>query len=499
MIVDGEAERRPLDAAFDYVIVGSGAAGATAARVLADTGASIAVVEEGPRVDTAEMEERALPSLRRLYREMGTQAAHGRALIPVLQGRCLGGSTVVNSAITWRLPEQVWASWVREHGLGNALPLEDLHGNWDQIERELSIELTPAPVLGGNAGALREAARAMGLHARPTVRAVRGCQGSARCQLGCPHGAKQSMALTYLPYAERRGATLFTGARAERVVMDGARGVAVAGEFTGSVPRKATPFLLRSRKAIIVAASAVQTPGILRRSGVRSPHLGQHFQAHPGSTVIGVFARDVNLWSGATQGYECDQGQDRFKIESLALAPELLLPSLPRVGRAWVREMAQARRMAVWVVALRAYAEGCVKDHRGGSRIHFEPEGRDVVNMARGIRLAAKMLFAAGAQEVLPGIHGLPERLSSTEEVAVLDAAPEDPRAYSWGMTHLFGTARMSAHPDAGVVDENFAVRGTENVYVLDSSVFPTNTGVNPQHSIMAIAMQGAKRIGWGR
>ena len=127
MIFDGEKERRACDEEFDYVIVGSGAAGATAARVLADTGASIAVVEEGPAVTTAEFGDRVFPSFKRMYRDMGTQTARGRAIIPVLQGSCLGGSTVVNSAISWRIPEDVWQPWATEYGLGQALPLDELN------------------------------------------------------------------------------------------------------------------------------------------------------------------------------------------------------------------------------------------------------------------------------------------------------------------------------------------------------------------------------------
>ena len=97
------------------------------AWVLVILGASVAVVEEGPSISTAEFQDRAFPALRRLYRDMGSQIARGRAYIPVLQGSCLGGSTVVNSAIMWRLPEDVWESWDWEHGLGRAIPIEDLH------------------------------------------------------------------------------------------------------------------------------------------------------------------------------------------------------------------------------------------------------------------------------------------------------------------------------------------------------------------------------------
>ena len=492
MIVRGEAQDRPLEEAFDYVVIGSGAAGATVARTLVDAGSSIAVVEEGPAVETGEFSDRAFDTLRRLYRDGGTQTTRGRVVSPIFQGRALGGSTVVNSAIMWRLPEDVWAEWDRERGLGQAVPLAQLHRRWDLIEQELSVTPTPEEVWGENNRLLEVGGRALGVRTKPMRRAVAACRGSARCQSGCPFGAKQSMALTYLPYAEGRGAALFTSARANRVVMRGDRAEVVEGAFaTGA------PFVLRAGKAVIVAASAIQSPGLLQRSGVRSPHLGRHFQAHPGASMVGVFDQPVGMWFGATQGFESDEHrrEGRFKVETISLAPEVLLATLPGVGRPWVEEMLRAGHMAMWALDLQAHAEGKVRDRRRGTLVHFVPERRDVANLKRGLRFIADLFFAAGAREVLPGVHGFPERLVRPDQARLIESGPDDPRAYSFVLTHLFGTARMSLRPQDGVVGPDFAVHGARNLYVADSSIFPTNIGVNPQLTIMGIAMLAAERI----
>jgi choline dehydrogenase-like flavoprotein len=495
VIVDGTAQQRPLEEAFDHVVVGSGAAGATAALVLAESGSSVAVVEEGPVVRTEEFGDRAYPALGALYRDMGAQIARGRggAGIPVFQGRCLGGTTVVNSAIVWRLPEDVWAGWRDDFGLGDALPLEDLERHFDRIERDLSVAPTPEEVWGGNNRLMAAAGAVLGVRTSPMRRAVVGCRGSSRCQTGCPHGAKQSMALTYLPRAESHGAVLFVNARADRVAMAGDRAEAVTGRFTGGAP-----FTLRARTGVVVAASATQTPGLLRRSGVRSAHLGAHFQGHPGTSVIGLFDQPVGMWRGATQGFESDQHRvgGRFKVESVALRPELLIASLPGVGRRWLDAIGRAWHMAMWAVDLRAHAEGRIGEGRGGgARIRFEPEPRDVDNLRAALAFIAEMLFAAGATAVMPLVHGLPDVIERPGDVRLLREGPRDPRAYSMALTHLFGTARMSLRPGDGVVGPDFAVHGTRNLYAVDSSVFPTNTGVNPQLSIMGLAMLAATRM----
>jgi choline dehydrogenase-like flavoprotein len=472
---------------FDFVIVGSGAAGASAARVLADTGASLIVLEEGPAVASDDFHDRAFDAFRTLYRDMGSQVARGRTFMPILQGSCLGGSTVVNSGISWRMPEEVWADWRDTHGLGAALPLADLHRHWDRIEEELGVGPTPQAVWGGNNRLMDDARRARDIAGGPMRRNVVGCRGSARCQLGCASGSKQSMLVTYLPYARERGAVIRTGARVDRILWHADRAVGVQGRG----------FTARARRAVIVAASAIQTPTLLARSGVRSAHLGRHLQGHPGTPLTGLFDHEVNMWSGATQGYEIDEyrREGRFKVETVSLPPEAFLATLPGVGARWVAAMADASRAASWAVALRAYAHGEVRDGRFGRVIRFDPERRDIENLRRALRITAELLFVAGAREVITGVHGLPERITSADQARLFEDGPLDPAAYLFSMSHLFGTARMSVRPANGVVGPDFAVHGLRGLYVVDSSVFPTNLGLNPQLTIMAIAMHAAEQI----
>jgi choline dehydrogenase-like flavoprotein len=112
----------------------------------------------------------------------------------------------------------------------------------------------------------------------------------------------------------------------------------------------------------------------------------------------------------------------------------------------------------------------------------------------QGTYLVAKMHFAAGARAVIPGIHGAPYKIGP-DEVEALREAPLDPRRYVAILSHLFGGCVMGADPTRSVCDERGRVHGFEGLYVADASVIPSNLGVNPQHTIMALARHFAHRM----
>ena len=93
------------------MVVGSGMAGSTAARWLAASGASVVVLEEGGWPEPAGPDLR--PALETLYRDGGMRIVSGPDSIVLLQGRCVGGSTVVSAGVQTPLPHEAWEQWCK--------------------------------------------------------------------------------------------------------------------------------------------------------------------------------------------------------------------------------------------------------------------------------------------------------------------------------------------------------------------------------------------------
>ena len=226
--------------------------------------------------------------------------------------------------------------------------------------------------------------------------------------------------------------------------------------------------------------------------------MGAHFHCHPGTAVAGIYRDPVRIWEGATQSYEVDEFRHRgFKMEVVGLPVELAGVRLPGMGEGFQRSMRDFPHMAVWGVQVRSDAEGSVRERALGGRaaIAYTPSRRDMELFREGVRRLCELHFAAGAERVYPGVHGGPEELRSVDELRRLDDLPLDPRDWSFIASHLFSTARMGRTEDDGAVGFDGAVHGVSGVWVLDASLFPATLGVNPQHSIMAMAMLLAERI----
>ena len=490
--------REKVEVEADYVVVGSGAGGATAAVTLARGGAKVAVVEAGPWRDPKDYPATIYGAMRDMVDAWGSTFTRGRANWPIVQGCLVGGTTVINSAIAVRTPPDVFARWEREHGVGGDDMAKAVWGIQDELEGELSVEEVPVMALGRSNTLARKAAEALGFDNHYLRRYVKGCEGRGECFQGCRKDKKQSLNRNFIPETMERGGNVLSCAPVTRVVFDGQRASGVEGSFRHPETReRGGAFSVRARKGVVVAASVTRTPILLQRSGVRAKALGKFFRAHPGTPLFGCYDEPIDMNTGATQGWGsiAFREQPGFKLETLSLPIDMIAGRLSGSGPQLMERLQTFRHLAMWVHTCRAESTGEVRAGITGKPVvRYTLDRADMVKLREAMITLARMHAAAGARALVPSIHGLPYMIEPNQ-IGLLEDAPLDPRAYLAILSHLFGGCVMGKDPERSVCDEGGRVRGYEGLYVADASVIPTNLGVNPQHTIMALARLFARKL----
>lgn len=490
---DGRTLTQAESLTCDVLVIGSGPAGATVARALAMAGPRVLVVEAGPRILPADFERSAFGSMAASYRGLGATVALGAGPTPLVQGRMVGGSSPINGAICWRMPRDVYDGWcAQDPATAEGLPWRALESATDEIEARLGVAPTDPTVAGPKNLLLARGAQALGLEHRPIRRNVRGCRGLGRCMQGCPEGHKQSVDLTLLEDAVAHGATVLSST--EVLTLTCARGRAIGAQARAAGGGTVT---VHASHAVVLAASAVQTPALLLRSGLRQGPVGHGFQGHPGVSMAGRFAEPVRMWEGATQGHEVTGlRHEGLKFEALGFDLTLLAARLPGWGRAFTERLAELPHWLEWGAAVRSQTHGRVHLVLGRPVVRWSPSARDLALYRRGLRVMGEMMFAAGAIEVAPGVRGASPILRDPAGLRRLEEeGPSAASAYPAVITHMFGTCRLGHDPRTSVVRPDLRHHHVDGLYVADSSVFPTNLGVNPQVPIMAVAALCARHI----
>jgi choline dehydrogenase-like flavoprotein len=302
------------------------------------------------------------------------------------------------------------------------------------------------------------------------------------------------MLVTEIPRTLDAGTRLITHARARRVLFKRGRAVGVRGRFVDEYGFKYGSFEVRAR-LVVLACGARHTPGILKRSFVRTRGLGRHLHTHPNAKVVGIFDERIDPWRGVHQAHQIHQFLEQgILIAYAAVPPGILATGIPGFGREHGERMKLHNHMLT---------AGCLIEDTGEGKVVlgpdlepwmiFELSKRDVVTVHHGVRLVAEQMFAAGAKKVLLPFATLPE-IDGPDELGKIDARRHVKHDIELMTVHIMSTAKMAATPEAGPCDSEGRLRGYEGVAIADASVIPSSVGVNPMETIVALALRNADR-----
>ncbi len=480
----------------DVVVVGSGPAGAVMAYNLVEAGLDVVLLEAGPIRRPTDFVLDGGRTLAETGYEGGVRASRGNIAMPTIQARVLGGGSHINSAMCLRTPEFCFDDWKNSYGV-QSIDRSVLDPHYDRIEKFLGIAPTDEKILGRRNELFREACDKLGMSSAPTPRNVVGCDGCAECFTGCPTRAKQSMDISYIPAAVKKGLKVFTSVQVTTVVHAGGIASGVKGVTVHPHPaKKARSFAVNIKaKKVVLAAGCIATPVLLQKSNAPDPYslIGANLQAHPGAAMLGIFEEEVNPWFGATQGYHSLEYLERgYKLEVLWAPPAVLAVRFPGFGAEFKQYLSDFKHGAVWDAFFSLkHSSGSVRAKPGKSmhpdiKYHLSP--LDMPTIREGMAKLMELFFAAGATRVLPGVHGFPDVVTDSSAIKQLQSFNLKPGDIVTASTHLFSTTRLGPDPSSSVVSENGEMHFLKNCYICDTGVMPKSPAVNPMLTGMALS-----------
>ena len=494
-VTDGRTVEEDLHLECEVVVIGSGAGGAAMAYELARKGRAVLLLEEGDYHKRSSFTGRPSRTYKSLYRDGGLMVALGNVGIPVWTGRAVGGTTVVNSGTCYRTPERTFAMWRERVGLGSEFSSDGLAPYYERVEQMLQV--TPASPLhvGAIGPIIAKGADHLGLRHGVLPRNAPDCDGQGVCCFGCPTGAKRSTDVSYVPEALKRGAQLITAAKVESIDVVAGRARGVTAVLAGPKKGGRKPRLTVTADAVVVAAGTLLTPGLLHGL-VKSPMLGKNLSIHPASKVLAMFDDRVDQNIGIPQGYTIDHfAEQGLMFEGGSLPFDVAALSLPWTGRRYTETMEQYAHMATFGFMIQDTSRGEVRRSPFGSPIvTYDMNEHDLARMQKGLEILSEVFLAAGSRRVLPLVVGQ-EEIASKADLDRLRSRKLRPGDFEIAAFHPLGTCRIGTDPRTSCLGPDHEAHGVAGLYVTDGSAVPSSLGVNPQMTIMAMALRAAEII----
>ncbi len=524
----------------DVLIIGAGASGSVAAKTLGEAGFRVVCLEQGDWPDyelaRADKPDYELTQGRDWNWNPITRKWPGdypidesQSDITALMFNGVGGGTVMYAAHWQRsMPSDFRVRTL--DGVGDDWPLtyEDLRPYYERVEVDMGISgldgdtaFPPGPgwpnppsPLGVAGRLVARAHNQLGWHWWPGPNAIatratahlKACARRGTCLWGCSEKAKASFDLTHWPDALKHGVELRTRSRVRRLLAE-SDGRIRGAEFVDADGHE----FIQTADVTIMAANGIGTPRLLLASATdRYPEglanssglVGKRLMMHPFSTVVGLFDQDLRSWEGpwgqsihSLEFYETDTRRGFVRGAKWGLQPSGGPVSMTRTypfgdNPIWGENFHENIRKRLGRSAMWGIIAEDLPDER--NRVELHPELKDAAGVP-----AAKILYRADENsERLVAFHQARAaeslRTAGAYEVIVAPFIRET----GW---HTLGTAKMGDDPRTAVVDSFGQSYDHPNLYIIDGSVFPTSTGMNPTATIAAVALRASEHLIAGR
>ncbi|MBF0452482.1 MAG: GMC family oxidoreductase [Candidatus Magnetomorum sp.] len=488
---------------YDVVIVGSGAGGGTVAQALIpliEKGLRVAILEQGPHFPHSYFTQREIEMMR-LFRFNGAWPVKSGE-ITIAAGQGVGGSTLMYTGVSFRLPASVVEEWNVP-----GLTMDDLTRRFDRIERDIHVITPSETMINDNNRLFKHGCERLGWPVKKIPLNIKNCEQVGFCNLGCHSGSKQGTLEVQLPKAIQSGIHLIPNCEVVHVSEKTIHAVVhhpPDGTLKGSWP----PGKVTIHSDIIVlAAGSPGTSGLLLKSGFQKqlPCIGRNICLHPAMTLYGVYPKPIVNYRGFPKTFYTDHftRSHGYYIETAFYYPFVSTRHMGVWGKDLSEIMSKYNQLMTVLILNHDTTQPenrITIDRKGAVQVHYRLSDTVIASLCHAQIRSARLFFEAGCERVIMPCASSPviDRHNSDEKTLtqMIQTQHFIPIKTPVSSAHPQGGCAMGNQPESSVTDAWGQVHGFPWLFVADASLFPKSAHVNPYLTVMALADRVGDRIG---
>ncbi|MDP8222569.1 MAG: GMC family oxidoreductase [Candidatus Lernaella stagnicola] len=492
LVTPGSSITEDLELECDAVVVGTGAGGAVVAAELAERGHAVVMIEQGEYHRRSAFTGRPIDMQKLMYEDRGLTVTLGNVGIVMPYGRCVGGTTTINSGTCFRTPPRVLAEWRERYGLSE-YDEASLEPYFQRVESEYRVTPADMKYVGKSGEIIARGAEKLGFEHGPLPRNAPDCDGQGCCALGCPADAKRSTNVSYVPRALQANAFLITGTEVDEITLRDGQACGVSGHVAATGRR----VRIKSRVTVL-AGGAISTPLLLLQTGLAnsSGQVGRNLSIHPSAGVFAINKEELEPEKSIPQGYGVFEFADQdLLLENAHFPLDMAGMFWSQIGPDLQQLQENYNHLSVFGFIIRDTSRGRVRPgHLQRALITYDVNPTDLRGLLHGISTATRIMLASGARAVHGPVHGW-RLMRSERDLAANLRRPIRVDDLDLSAYHPLGTCHMGGDARSSVCRPDGRAWDVPGLYIADGSVVPPALGVNPMITISAVAARIADCI----
>lgn len=471
----------------EIAVIGSGPGGAITACLLAEAGRDVLLIEEGEYLPLESCEPFSVAEMTQKYRNGGLTAAFGQPKVQYVEGRCVGGGSEINSGLYHRTPPNILAQWSQEFEV-ESLTEADLIPHFEACEQAVNVCYLPGKAPTASLK-LHEGATRLNWQSLEVPRWFRYQELSD--QNSVPKGTRQSMTETFIPRALKAGCKLLVNTWIQNI-NENHNNWSLTGYY--QVNKSPKQLIEIQAETIFVCCGAIQTPALLRRSGIKN-NIGNALRMHPTIKIIAQFDQDINTLDMGVPVHQVKEFSPKFSFGCSISSPPYLSVGMTDHPEYTEEVQKNWQKMAIYYAMITGESYGTVRNipFYRDPLVRYQLTSQDLKTLSESLKKLAQLLFEADAKVLYPSISNSFPLTDPKDLVKIPEKLPI--KQTNLMTVHVFSSCPMGENLQKCAVNSFGKVHGFNNLYIADASLLCTAPGVNPQGSIMAIARRNALKF----